>query len=96
MDVLVAIREPNGSFSRADPGTRPYYSITKSFIAAAIVRLGVDFEQRLSHWFGPDLLPHGNQILVRHLLTHSAGLRDYGALPEYADAIRSGQITLER
>lgn len=90
MDTLVAIREKDGAFSRADPGTRPYYSISKTFIAAALLRLEVSLEQAIARWFGPQWVPDGARITVRQLLTHSAGLRDYGALPEYERAIRSG------
>ena len=91
MDALVAIREKDGVFSRSDQGSRPLYSITKTFIAAAIMRLEVPLEQYVAYWFGPEWLPDGNRITVRQLLTHSAGLRDYGALPEYEQAIRAGR-----
>lgn len=91
MAALVAIREPDGRFSRADAGTRPYYSISKTFIAAALVRLDVSLEATLSRWFGPDRVAASERISVRQLLTHSSGLRDYGPLPEYEQAIRSGR-----
>lgn len=90
MDALVAIQERDGSFSRSDPGTRPYYSLTKSFIAAALMRLRIPLDRHIATWFGSDWVPDGNRITVMQLLTHSAGLRDYGALPEYEQAIRSG------
>ena len=90
MDALIAIRDSNGEFDHADPGTRPYYSITKSFIAAAIFKLEINLDQRLSHWFGPERIPDGAAISIRQVLTHSAGLRDYGALADYHAAIQSG------
>ena len=91
MTALMAVREADGTFSRQDPGIRPYYSLTKTFIAAAIVRLAIPLDQPVVHWFGRDWVPDGNRINVRQLLTHSAGLRDYGALAEYEQAVRSGR-----
>ena len=91
MDALVAIREQDGSFSRSDPGDRPFYSISKSFIAAALMRLKVPLHRTIDNWFGPQWVPAGASINVLQLLTHSAGLRDYGALPEYEQAIRTGR-----
>lgn len=90
MNALTAILEPNGTFSRNDPGRRPFYSITKTFIAAAIVKLGIDPERPVKDWFSRDWLPQDKDIRVRHLLTHTSGLRDYGALPDYAQAIEAG------
>ncbi|MEM8769943.1 MAG: serine hydrolase domain-containing protein, partial [Pseudomonadota bacterium] len=86
-----AVREADGSFSRADDGVRPLYSITKTFIAAAIDALAVDETRPASDWFEESWLPRGREISVRQLLTHSSGLRDYGALPAYAEAITSGE-----
>ena len=91
MDALIAIREPDGAVSRADAGVRPYYSLSKTFIAAALMRLEVPLDQPVSRWFGPEWVPDGARITVRQLLTHSAGIRDYGQLPEYDQAIRSGR-----
>ncbi len=90
MDALIAVQEADGTFSRADAGVRPFYSISKSFIAAAIMRLEVPLEQPASRWFDANWLPAADRITVQHLLTHTSGLRDYGALPEYEQAIRSG------
>ena len=75
LDVLVAIRERDGTFSRSDPGRRPFYSITKTFIAAALLRTGLDLDRPVSDWFGSDWVPDGRRISIRQLLTHSAGIR---------------------
>lgn len=91
MDALVAIQEKGGSLSRNDPCIRPLYSISKTFIAASVMSLGIDLELPASNWLGREWLPDGDKIRIRHLLTHSAGLRDYGVLPEYAEAIESGE-----
>ena len=76
MDALIAIREPDGSFSRADAGLRTLYSITKTFIAAGIDALGIDDSQSVADWIDGSWLPRGREISVRQLLTHSGSLRD--------------------
>ncbi len=63
-------------------------SITKSFTAAAVVHLKRDglinnFDQKLSD-FSADF-PFGNQITIRHLMTHHSGIPDYvGPVEKYA------------
>jgi len=59
-------------------------SVTKQFTAMGILllekegRLG--FDDPLSRWL-PELPPHvGQQVLIRHLLTHTSGILDYEAL----------------
>jgi D-alanyl-D-alanine carboxypeptidase len=73
----------------------PYYlgSITKTYTAVVVLRL---VEQgRLSlddtlHRFLPDF-PKGNAVTVRHLLTHTSGLRDFYAYfyyrPDYDEMV---------
>jgi len=55
-------------------------SVTKAFTAMAIVQLmrdGLieDFDQKLSDF--DDEFPFGDQITLRHLLTHNSGIPDY-------------------
>src|SRR4051812_42630226 len=68
------------------------YSITKSFIAAAAMRLGAAGERELdapvARWLPGVPLPHS--VTRRHPLQHTSGLGDYGARPEYHAAVRSG------
>lgn len=65
-------------------------SVTKSFTAAAIVNLQRDglienLDQPLSDF--DDEFPMGDQITIRHLLTHHSGIRDYvGPVEDYAEA----------
>ena len=93
---LIAVREADGTFSRADTGVRPLYSITKTFIAATIDAMAIDESRPLSDWFGADWVPRAQEICLRQVLTHSAGLRDYGALPAYAEAIAAGEVWDDR
>jgi CubicO group peptidase (beta-lactamase class C family) len=62
-------------------------SLSKTFTAAAIVLLEkqglLSFDDNISK-FVPDL-PNGNQIKISHLLTHTSGIPDFYALPEYEE-----------
>ncbi|HEX8242669.1 MAG TPA: serine hydrolase domain-containing protein, partial [Longimicrobium sp.] len=68
------------------------YSITKSFLAAAALRLVAAGEMELdapvSRWLPP--LPVSPMITLRQLLRHTSGLGDYGGLPDYHAAVRRG------
>ncbi len=70
----------------------PIYSITKTYIATLVllaVRAGrLDLNEDVSGHC-PDL-PDAGRISLRQLLNHTAGLRDYGPLPEYHQAIAGG------
>lgn len=59
-----------------DPDARyPVYSVTKPVVAAAVLFLVRD--------------GHVEFDSVRRLLDHTSGVRDYGSLPEYHDAVRT-------
>ena len=70
-------------------------SLSKAFTAAAIVLLEkqglLSFDDKLSK-FVPDL-PSGSQIKISHLLTHSSGIPDFYALPEYEE-LKTKPMTL--
>lgn len=55
-------------------------SMTKQFTAMAVMLLAerkkLSYDSKLTDFF-PDFPPYGNQITVRHLLTHTSGLADY-------------------
>jgi D-alanyl-D-alanine carboxypeptidase len=55
-------------------------SVTKTFVAALVLKLAEDGRLRLDdpveRWL-PGLIPNGRAITVRHLLSHTAGLFDY-------------------
>ncbi len=61
-------------------------SVTKTFTAAAILRLEQEGKLKLSDplsKYVPDFL-NGERITIAQMLAHSSGLPDYYSLPEYA------------
>ncbi|MBY0376017.1 MAG: beta-lactamase family protein [Bryobacteraceae bacterium] len=69
-------------------------SITKSFTAGIILRCVMSgqltLDAPLSEWLVD--VPNASRITIRQCLQHTSGLPDYGALPEYSEAIRYGDI----
>lgn len=61
------------------------YSITKTMIAAILLRLQevarIHLDAPLSDWY-PDL-PRASDISLRMMLRHTAGIPDYGAIEDY-------------
>lgn len=69
----------------------PVYSVTKTFIAAAVLRLverGVVVLDAPIQRYLPELALPATPT-VRQLLRHTGGIPDYGGLPEYHEAVRS-------
>jgi D-alanyl-D-alanine carboxypeptidase len=68
-------------------------SITKSFTAATIMRLvasgKVMLDSPLAEWL-PEA-PHASRITIRQCLQHTSGLPEYGAVPEYHEAVKQGK-----
>lgn len=68
-------------------------SISKSFTAAAILRLvasgKLGLDSHLAQWL-PDA-PHASRITVRQCLQHTSGLPEYGLLPAYHEAVKRGE-----
>lgn len=66
------------------------YSVTKAFIATAILKLTEDgklhLDNSLERWF-PDI-PYAQEIMLKHLLNHTSGLPDYGSLASYHEAVK--------
>jgi D-alanyl-D-alanine carboxypeptidase len=68
-------------------------SITKTFAAVVILRLVASGKLRLDAPMSeclPDV-PNASSITIRQCLQHTSGLPDYGPLPEYHEAVRSGR-----
>ncbi len=62
-------------------------SVSKQFTAAAAVLLALDGRMSLDddvRDYLPELPDYGHTITVRHLLTHTSGLRDYFTLMDFA------------
>lgn len=68
----------------------PIYSITKTLTATCVLRLvdegALRLEDAARQWVPDVELP--DAISLTHLLGHTSGLRDYGPLPAYHDAVR--------
>ncbi len=93
MSQSFCILDENGVILQEEASDLPYplYSITKTIIGALILDLKLDVERPLSDWLGPDWVPRGKDIMLHHLLTHTSGLCDYGALLSYQEAVAAGE-----
>ena len=69
----------------------PVYSITKTLTAICVLRLAefgsFNLDDDVRKWLPEVNLP--TAITLTHLLRHTSGLRDYGPLPEYHEAVRT-------
>jgi len=68
----------------------PIYSITKALTAICALRLSeagpLRLDMPIREWLPEVELPE--TVTLTHLLRHTSGLRDYGPLPEYHQAVR--------
>ena len=85
-----AVADAHGTFLVREDASLPIYSIAKTIIASLVLRTGIDPTTSVAHWIDSDLLPGNRAITIEHLLCHTSGLTDYGALPAYHQAIQSG------
>lgn len=71
------------------------FSITKTFTAALVLKLceegQLSLDDPLAKWF--PRVDQAARISLRHLLNHTAGIPDYGAIPEYHQSVRSSPST---
>ena len=69
----------------------PVYSITKTVIAVCVLRLAelraLDIDDPISSWVAD--LPFGDDVSLRRLLNHTAGVPDYSVLPEQIAALQA-------
>ncbi|OGC06342.1 hypothetical protein A2V82_16255 [candidate division KSB1 bacterium RBG_16_48_16] len=69
-------------------------SITKQFIAAAILRLAekglLSTSDKLSKFY-PDF-PRGDEVTIYHLLTHTSGIHSFTSVPDFIEKV-TGAIT---
>ena len=83
----IAIANDRSEWLHVVDAELPIYSLAKPFIAASLFAAGVDIDAPISRWIDRSWVSRGGDITVAQLLNHTSGLRDYGALPEYAAAI---------
>ena len=73
-------------------------SITKQFTAVAILMLAERGQLSLQdpiERFVADYPTHGHKITIEHLLTHTAGIKSYTAMPEFWVDIKEDKSVLE-
>jgi CubicO group peptidase (beta-lactamase class C family) len=73
----------------------PVYSISKPFLAQAVLELGVPLDSRISEHV-PQLSPTYASRTIGALLNHTSGLADYGFLPEYHAAVEARESAWSR
>lgn len=70
-------------------------SVSKQFTAAAVLLLAKDGKLSLddpARKYIPELLDYGSPLTIRHLLTHTSGLRDWGSVVEIAGSPRWSRV----
>ena len=93
--TLVLRRKPVRGASAADPADRRalVYSLTKTILAAAVLRLAargvVDLDGPAERWL-PELAGRPVSVSVAQILTHRAGLPEYGGRADYHAAVAAG------
>ncbi|WP_377808586.1 serine hydrolase domain-containing protein [Azospirillum sp. A29] len=69
------------------------YSLTKTILAAAVLRLAargvVELDGPAERWL-PELVGRAGSVTVAQILTHRAGLPDYGGQADYHAAVAAG------
>lgn len=82
--------QTQGSSALAEEGAYLLYSITKTFIAALVLKAAqqgaFDLDASAASVLDETRLPR--PITLRHLLGHTSGLGDYGGLQEYHQDVR--------
>jgi CubicO group peptidase (beta-lactamase class C family) len=73
-------------------------SVAKQFTAAAVVLLQQDGKLKLDdpvRKYIPELPDYGKPLTIRHLLTHTAGLRDWGSVMQLTGAGRGDRVVTQ-
>ena len=81
MDARVVVEGGAIVHAEGDRSDVPWWSVTKTAIAAAALTLVGEGRLDLDAPFA------GRAYTLRQLLQHRAGLRDYGAMPAYQEAV---------
>jgi CubicO group peptidase (beta-lactamase class C family) len=83
--LTASIDASSGPEIRADRALVPWWSFTKTALAAAALKLVARGYCRLDQRLG------SHPYTLRQLLQHRAGVPDYGALASYHEAVRRGE-----
>ena len=83
--IITAVVEDGAEVGETDPAPVPWWSFTKTALAAAALALVA--ENRLSL----DAPAGGRPFTLRQLLQHRAGLPEYGRLAAYHQAVAAGE-----
>ena len=73
-------------------------SVAKQFTAASIVLLQQDGKLKIDdpvRKYIPELPDYGKPLTIRHILTHTAGLRDWGSVMELTGAGRGDRVVTQ-
>lgn len=73
-------------------------SVAKQFTAAALVLLQQDGKLKIDdpvRKYIPELPDYGKPLTIRHILTHTAGLRDWGSVMELTGAGRGNRVVTQ-
>lgn len=81
MDARVVVEDGAIVHEEGDRSDVPWWSVTKTVTAAAVLALVGEGQLDL------DAPLAGRAYTLRQLLQHRAGLRDYGAVPAYKEAV---------
>ena len=73
----------------------PVYSISKPFLAQAVLQLGLPLDGRIGE-FVPNLASTYAGRTIGALLNHTSGLDDYSQLPDYAAAVANRERAWSR
>lgn len=93
--LVLRRRAARGESAADDPAERRalVYSLTKTILAAAVLRLAargiVDLDGPAERWL-PELAGRPGAVTVAQILMHRAGLPDYGGRADYHAAVAAG------
>lgn len=91
VSLSVGTRDADGRYPLERDAQVSLYSVTKTVLAAASLRLVEQGRLALDRPLAPEFpgIPLDPAITLRHLLSHTSGLPDYGGMPEYHDDLKA-------
>lgn len=85
--VAVAVRDENGLHVTGPTTAQPVFSVTKMFVATAVLRLVEQGPLTLDEEVSRRVPVSPSGVTVRHLLGHTGGLPDYATTAPYLAAV---------